>query len=103
MRNEYKIVRETPVAKFLYKGNHSHPVRRTVLVIESNARYIKGYELREGSTRREFTSAPVKTYCKSKIATIKQCRKEVRRKHKKSLNATTLERVNLTDLITNGI
>jgi len=103
MKQTYSVVRETPVAKFLYKGNHSHPVKRTVLVIESNSRYIKGYELREGKVLRDFTNAPVKTYCKSKIATVKQCRKEVRNKVKKGLNSTTLQRVTLTDLVQNGI
>lgn len=102
-QKNYSIVRETPVAKFLYKGNHSHPVRRTVLVIDSNSRYIKGYELREGKTLRNFTDAPVKTYCKNKIATLKQCRKEVRNKVKKGLNSTTLQRVALMDLFQNGV
>jgi hypothetical protein len=102
-QKKYSVVRETPVAKFLYKGNHSHPVQRTVLVIESNSKYLKGYELREGKTRRDFTNAPVKTYRKEKIATIKQCRKEVRAKVKKGLNSTTLQRVGLTDLLQNGI
>jgi len=100
---KYSVVREAPVAKFLYKGNHSHPVQRTVLVIESNSKYLKGYELREGKTRRDFTNAPVKTYRKEKIATLKQCRKEVRAKAKKGLNSTTLQRVGLTDLLQNGV
>ena len=64
---------------------------------------LKGYELREGKTRRDFTNAPVKTYRKEKIATLKQCRKEVRAKAKKGLNSTTLQRVGLTDLLQNGV
>jgi hypothetical protein len=101
--NKYDVVRDAPVARFLYKGNHSHPVRRTVLVIESNLKHIKGYELREGSKVRNFSTAPVKTYFKSKIATFKQCRKELREKSKKILNKSTLSRYSLTDLVKSGV
>ena len=37
---EYKLVVEKPVARFFYKGHHSHPIRRTVLIIEDNENSI---------------------------------------------------------------
>ena len=35
-KKEYKLVGEKPVARFFYNGHHSHPVRRTVLIIQDN-------------------------------------------------------------------
>jgi hypothetical protein len=67
---EYDVVRHLPVAKFYYQGSHSHPIRRTVLVIRSNKRFIQGYELRCGTTVRSLRTAPVRTYTKDKIATL---------------------------------
>ena len=58
----YPVVRNQPVARFYYQGNHSHPVRRTVLVTETTSNLIKGYELREGATVRELAKAPIKSY-----------------------------------------
>lgn len=65
---KYEIVKNMPVARFFYKGTHTHPVRRTILVIEQTREYIRGYELREGRTIRTAEKAPVKTYTRSKIA-----------------------------------
>jgi hypothetical protein len=65
---KYEIVRNMPVARFWYKGTHTHPVRRTVLVIEQTREYIRGYELREGRTVRTAGKAPVKTYRRERIA-----------------------------------
>ena len=98
----YSITKNLPVARFYYKGNHSHPVKRTVLIIESNEKWFKGYELREGSETRSFAGAPVKTYSRSKVARLANCRfkKEVK---KTELNKSTLRRTTLIDLITNGI
>jgi hypothetical protein len=89
VNNNFGVVRNLPVAKFRYKGNHSKPVRRTILVVESNARWIRGYELREGSVERTLASAPIKTYSKRKIAIS----------NKKS----TLERQSLFSLISLGL
>jgi hypothetical protein len=36
----YKPVARLPVAKFYYQGNHTHPVRRTVLIIEDTKESI---------------------------------------------------------------
>jgi hypothetical protein len=71
MQSTYDLVNRNPVARFYYKGNHSHPVRRTVLIVQSTPGYIKGYELREGSITRTMQNAPVKTFRKDRIATLK--------------------------------
>ena len=99
MTDRYEeLVRNLPVAKFYYKGTHSHPVRRTVLIFESDRNYITGYELREGHTTRDVDNAPIKTYSRSKIATRKDCRNDsvVRRVGKRRLNESTLVRTSLT-------
>lgn len=96
----HRPVRANPVAKFYYKGHHSHPVRRTVLVIESNSSHIHGYELREGSKVRQLRNAPIKSYKKSKIATEDKLGAN---KHRQpGPKQTTLRRTNLFELITNG-
>jgi hypothetical protein len=64
----YGILKTQPVARFFYRGTkHSHPVRRTVLVISTNKDLITGYELREGADLRDITEAPVKSYRKDRI------------------------------------
>jgi|GEM_PF-2966748 hypothetical protein len=67
---KHPIVRKLPVAKFYYQGNHTHPVRRTVLVIKNTKTKIIGYEIREGKTVRSLKQMlrSIKTYNKSKIA-----------------------------------
>ena len=64
----HPILHKRPVARFYYTGSHTHPVRRTVLLIETKPDYIRGYELREGGKVREFKDAPIKTYTRSRIA-----------------------------------
>ena len=81
----YPITRTLPVARFLYKGNHKNPVRRTILVIENDSNYIVGYELREGLVTRPFKKSPVKTYRKDRI------------------QESSLSRVPLIDLVTSGV
>jgi hypothetical protein len=58
------------VARFFFKGGHTHPVRRTILIITENKDVISGYEFREGSKVRNTKEAlrNIKTYDKSKIA-----------------------------------
>lgn len=99
----YSVVRNQPVARFYYKGHHSHPVRRTVLVTESNSRYIKGYEIREGSTIRAVADAPVKTFRRDSIATFKQCRRGVRTNlNQNALQQSTLVRESLLESVISG-
>lgn len=100
----YPIVRNMPVARFYYQGSHSHPVRRTVLVIENAKNYIRGYELRDGSIVRPATKAPIKTYRKTKIARIGQCGLRLRKRvHPKLHTNTTFQRVNLLSLVFEGV
>jgi hypothetical protein len=91
------------VARFYYKGNHTHPVRRTVLIIESKPTYIRGYELREGAISRPFTEAPIKSYTRSKIARVKEIdRRRVERRRNPVSPQSTLKRVTLLDLVRVG-
>jgi hypothetical protein len=103
-QKEYNLVRNLPVAKFYYQGSHSHPVRRTVLVIESNANYFRGFELREGSETRSFQKAPVKTYTRSKVALIGQCGRRLRKRTPAKLHhQVTLQRISYLQLVKEGI
>lgn len=81
---------KTRYAKFWYKGSHSHPVRRTVLIKSMDNRVIEGYELREGNKVRQPSKASLKKYCRSKIA----CNKNLRIDNplrKSNPNKTTLK------------
>ncbi len=104
---DYPIVRNKPIAKFFYKGqSHSHPVRRTVVLIENQENFIRGIELREGASTRDLTDAPIKTYSKDSIATIGELdRRRVLRTNstKKQLGDTTLSRYAIADLGRIGI
>lgn len=101
---EYDVVCEKPVARFYYKGSHSHPVRRTVLVIDETDTLIKGYELRAGSSVCDFKHAPIRGFRKDKIAAVKQCGKRLRnRMPKHMLISTTYQREELLDLVKKGV
>lgn len=65
------IVRNQPVVKFMYKGTHSKPIRRTVILAGSDRNKIWGYEVREGRTTRLIGDA-YKTYCRSDIRDMKR-------------------------------
>lgn len=71
-RKVYDLVCKKPVARFFYQGSHSHPVRRTVLIIEETATKITGYEVRCGNTVRSVEELKadntVRTYRKDRIA-----------------------------------
>lgn len=99
---KYNLVPNLPVARFWYKGNHSHPVRRTVLVTTQDEDSITGYELREGSKIRQAKYAPVKTYVRSKIAKTSNLRQD-NPLRKTNLKKSTLIRKPLIDLIESGI
>jgi hypothetical protein len=105
MSKEYPIVRNRPVAKFFYKGeSHTHPVRRTVVLIESKPRYFKGYELREGAEVRQFGQAPIKTFSRTKIARVNQIdRRRKLRETAEDPNRTTLERGGFVELVKKGV
>lgn len=99
---KYNPVTNYPVARFWYKGSHTHPVRRTVLVIESTKEYITGYELREGNTVRVGAKAPVKTYCRTKIAKGESLRIDSPMR-KLNPKKSTLVRKTIWDLIESGV
>ena len=66
----YDLVPRNTVARFYYQGSHSHPIRRTVLVIEETDTHITGYEVREGGNVRNIHEArkTVRSYRKDRIA-----------------------------------
>jgi len=100
----YEPVSKLPVAKFYYQGNHSHPVRRTVLIVEETKDQIRGYELREGRTTRSLSEVGrcIKSYRKDKIAKWGDYSRLLRtgKAKKKSANTSTLERFSITGMFT---
>jgi hypothetical protein len=103
MKN-YDLIKEMPVARFYYQGNHSHPVRRTILITEETPSVIIGYVLRDGANVYPFNKAPIKSFSKSKIARIKQCGRRLRtRTPKKSHSRSTYQRADLLNLVTKGV
>lgn len=101
-KKDYKFVNTRPVAKFFYKGDHSHPVRRTILIIDSSETLLTGYEVREGSQVRSFRNAPVKSFRRDRIATAGQLDRRRTLAKKLDVNKTTLRRLPLNDFIKNG-
>ena len=99
---KYEIVRNMPVARFWYKGTHTHPVRRTVLVVEQTKEYIRGYELREGRIIRVAGKAPIKTYTRSRIARGVSLRVDSPIR-KLAPQKSTLVRKPLLDVIESGV
>jgi hypothetical protein len=101
LKNLYEVTRNQPVARFYYQGSHSHPVRRTILVIESTPTLLTGYELREGSVVREFRNAPIKSFRRESIATEDQlgpCKHRERGRP----TVSTLQRESLRELVLVG-
>lgn len=91
----YDIVEKQPAAKFYYRGSHTHPVRRTVLIIEDLPKVLIGYEIREGNDVRSVKNAPIKSYRKDRIAKGGDyCRLPVN---------TKLERMDLFKLLKAGL
>lgn len=101
---KYNPVKNQPIARFYYQGpGHSHPVRRTIVIIEVTKTLIIGYEIREGSTVRSLKNARIKSFRRDRIAKIQQCGIRFRRRTpQKNLANTTLTRSNLLDLVLNG-
>lgn len=99
---KYDVVKDYPVARFWYKGNHSHPVRRTILVTKQDKETITGYELREGRKIRPAKYAPVKTFKREKIAKTNNLRPDNPLRKNNQIKST-LVRKPLIDLIESGI
>lgn len=102
---KYKLVNTHPVARFYYKGGHSHPIRRTVLITDSTDSHITGYEVRAGDITRQPNAAPIKTYVRSKIARVKNRRISLER-NKMIISGqgmkSTLQRSRLYDYLFTG-
>ena len=102
----YEIASKKPVARFYYQGTHSHPVRRTVVIIEETSTTITGYEFRCGNEVRTVNDAlgEVKTYRKDRIARwgdysrLRQSSKTFM----KDPNRTTLERFPILSMFNEG-
>jgi hypothetical protein len=91
MMTSYCLIRNLPVWKFFYKGNHSKPVRTTLAVVEVKGDIVTGYVLRRGNeVCNRLQDAKIASFKKSGIALVKGGKK------------TTLSKHNLTDLIVNG-
>lgn len=91
MSSSYCLIRNLPVWKFFYKGNHSKPVRTTLAVVEVKGDVVTGYVLRRGNeVCNRLQDAKIASFKKSEIAFAKNSRR------------TTLSKHTLTDLIVNG-
>lgn len=102
---KYEFLKTRPVARFFYQGSHTHPVRRTVIIIEQTNDLLVGYEVREGFETRNVKNAPVKTYKKSKIAKVSQIDRKCvlrRRAEGAELNKSTLVREDLASFVKVG-
>ena len=104
-KQKYTIVTNGPVAKFYYQGSHTHPVRRTIIVIEDKKNILVGYEIREGNEVRKVKNAPVKSYRKDRIPNFGDyCRFKMSKKNYSRLDSeTTLERMDFDDLVLAGV
>jgi hypothetical protein len=90
MSTNYCLIRNLPVWKFFYKGNHSKPVRTTLAVVSVKGDIVTGYVLRRGNdVCNRLQDARIASFKKSEIAATKRRR-------------TTLKKHNLIDLIVNG-
>mgnify|MGYP000871577344 CR=1 FL=1 len=102
---DYDIIKSSPVARFYYQGkSHTHPVRRTILIIEDLPTLLIGYEMREGSKLRSIKDAPVKSYRKDRIAKYGDYSRLRKTKvgAKKDPSESTLNRTEIIEFIRNG-
>lgn len=104
-KKEYDIIKSSPVARFYYQGkSHTHPVRRTILIIEDLPTLLIGYEMREGTKLRSIKDAPVKSYRKDRIAKYGDYSRLRKSKigSKKDPGESTLNRSEIIEFIKNG-
>lgn len=100
-KNVFPLIRNLPVWKFYYKGNHTHPVRTTIAVIENTANNVTGYVLRRGNeVCMRLQDAQIRTFTKSEIASYDQI--DTRSKKASKSTRSTLTKHNLVDLIVQG-
>ncbi len=105
---DFPFTKTLPVARFYYRGrSHTHPVRRTVLLIESTPTHLRGYEVREGTIVRNFNKAPIKSFKRNAIAKVRSLKTSnpLRRKATKprDLVKSTLVRQTLANFVKEGI
>lgn len=101
-KREYDLVKNDPVAVFFYQGgSHTHPVKREVLVVDDLPELLIGYELREGSVKRRFKDAPIKSYRKDRIAKYGDYSRlrQTKTTYNKKPGETTLVRKDLVELL----
>ena len=106
MKPVYDIMPNTAY-KFFYQGTHEHPIRRTVLPTEETTSYIKGYELRSGRNILSLKDAKrrgvIRTYRKSDIAKMGDYCRLRERKDYRSPDQTTLRKLDLLQLVEEGV
>jgi len=68
----YPIIRNKPVAKFRYKGSHSKPVRRTVLLTEVKRTTLTGYEIRSGNDTCNPDDYAIRSFSRDKIVDLER-------------------------------
>jgi len=99
-RRSFALVRNLPVWKFYYKGNHSKPIRTTLAVVENNAKVVTGYVLRRGNeVCSRLQDAKIHSFKKSEIARLGQVRTS---KNSKNSDRSTLTKHSIVDLIVSG-
>lgn len=102
MSRSFSLVRNLPVWKFYYKGNHSKPVRTTIAVVSNNASVVTGYVLRRGNeVCNRLQDAKIHSFKKSDIALTGQVSRLSSSK-KASNSTTTLTKHSIVDLIVSG-
>ena len=100
----YDLVKNMTVAKFFYKGHHTHPVLKVGLVIKdrTNERMITMYVLRDGKQTYSLANAPVRSFTREKIAKYNSVRRPVRERlgiNSQQMQQSTLERREITELM----
>lgn len=107
MKPVYDILAANPAAKFFYRGTHEHPVRRTVLLTEETDTHLRGYELRSGRNTISLKEAKrrgvIRTYRKSAIAKMGDYCRLRERKDYSCPQQSTLRRMELIQLIEEGV
>ena len=103
MSESFRLVRNLPVWKFFYKGNHSKPIRTTIAVVEVTPTIVTGYVLRRGNeVCNRLQDAKIHSFRKSDIACIGQVCRSKATKNSGRANKTTLTKHPIVDLIVNG-
>lgn len=104
MSKSFRLVRNLPVWKFYYKGNHSKPIRTTVAVVEVTPTVVTGYVLRRGNeVCARLQDAKIHSFRKADIAKLGQVSRSKATKSSNMANKTTLTKHPIFDLIVSGV